>query len=387
MAIAKLSAKLDQNTNSKVKENLEIAKFTKEIEDATKASEQLKQQQQAAADAQAKQDEANLKAQEAQNEALRRSTLTAQELAKEDHERAKEKKIAAGVDALAERRKKDSRNKEITTAKDLVDEYGRGVTGTAALREKFEGLGGTSMGATVALRLVAPALEGLVKAMSQYANAIYEGEQGAAVAAKSLTTFADTLGGAMQVLGGILILIPGFQLAGAGLLAVGTAGKLAAKANEKVAEMSDRLYGSYQELSKVGVTASDGMTGVAASAQKLGYGLDKVGQSQFIKLMSDASKDLSMFAGSAVEGRKRFGELSGDLVRSDLGRQFMNLGMSVDDINSGVAGFLKQQVSLGRAQVMSDKQVQTGATEYLKTMDALTKLTGIQKKELESQII
>jgi hypothetical protein len=386
MAIAKLSAKLDQNTNSKVKENLEIAKFTKEIEDAAKASEKLQEQQKAAADAQAKQDEANLKAQEAQNEALRRSTLSAQELAKEDRERAKSEKIANAANELEKRRKKEYAQKEIKTAGDLINEYGRGVTGTAALREKFEGLGGTSMGTAVTLKLVTAGLDSFVKAMSQYVGAIYEGEQGAMVAAKSVTTFADTLGGAMQVLGGILILIPGFQLAGAGLLAVGTAGKLAAKANEKVAEMSDRLYGSYQELSKVGVTASDGMTGVAASAQKLGYGLDKIGQSQFIKLMSEASKDLSMFAGSAVEGRKRFGELSGDLVRSDLGRQFMNLGMSVDDINSGVAGFLKQQVSLGRAQVMSDKQVQAGATDYLKTMDALTKLTGIQKKELESQL-
>jgi len=386
MAIGKLSAKLDQNTNSKVKENLEIAKFTKEIEDAAKASEKLQEQQKAAADAQAKQDEANLKAQEAQNEALRRSTLSAQELAKEDRERAKSEKIANAANELEKRRKKEYAQKEIKTAGDLINEYGRGVTGTAALREKFEGLGGTSMGTAVTLKLVTAGLDSFVKAMSQYVGAIYEGEQGAIVAAKSITTFADGLGGAMQALGGIMLLIPGFQLAGAGLLAVGTAGKVAAKANEKVAEMSDRLYGSYQELSKVGVTASDGMTGVAASAQKLGYGLDKVGQSQFIKLMTDASKDLSMFAGSAVEGRKRFGELSGDLVRSDLGRQFMNLGMSVDDINSGVAGFLKQQVSLGRAQVMTDKQVQAGATDYLKTMDALTKLTGIQKKELESQI-
>jgi hypothetical protein len=376
MAISKLSAKLDQNTNSKIKENLEIAKFIKEIDDATDATKKLIEQQEAAAKEKKRQDDELAESQ-------KRAAMSADELAKYNEKVAAEGKINQ---LLSDRRSKEEQNKKTKTANTLLEEYSRGVTGTAALREKFEGLGGTSMGATVGLKLVTVGLEGFVKAMSQYIGAIYEGEQGAIIAAKSVSSFADTLGGAMQVLGGILLLIPGFQLAGAGLLAVGTAGKVAAKANEKVAEMSDRVYGSYQELSKLGVTAADGMTGAAESAQRLGYGLDKIGLGQFNKLMALASKDLAMFAGSAVDGRKRFSEFSGEIVHSDIGRKFMNMGMSVDDINEGTAGFLKQQVSLGRSQTMTNAQLKAGATAYLGEMDALTKLTGIQKKELESQL-
>ena len=75
---------------------------------------------------------------------------------------------------------------------------------------------------------------------------------------------------------------------------------------QEVNKMSDRLYKSYQTLSKVGVTAADGMMGIAESAQRLGYGLNEVGLENFGRLMKASAQDLALLSGSAVQGRKDF---------------------------------------------------------------------------------
>ena len=282
------------------------------------------------------------------------------------------------------------REKEITSAGQLISEYEKGAGVTQILRDRLETVGGTSMTLNVSARLAAAALEGLGKASVGYIKAMYAGEQGAMVAAKAVTAFADQISTAATVIGTALMFIPGLgiasRIAGGAISLLGIGAKVAAKATELAAEQSDRMYDSFVALSKAGVTGSDGMMGLAESAQRLGYGLDQVSIQAFNALMTEASRDISMMAGSAAEGRRRFAQFSGEIVKSDVGRHLMTLGFSVDDINSGVAGFVKQQVSLGLAQNKSNKELRDGAQQYLQQMDALSKLTGIQRRDLEAQM-
>jgi len=385
-AIAKLNASLTKQTRSKAQETQSIEKFTKDIDDAAEATKKLADQQQQAAAAKKKQDEALQKAADDLAEAQRRASLSASELAKEDRERAKDEKIANAADKLEERRKQDSKKKEIKTAGELITEYGRGVTGTAALREKFEGLGGNSMSATVGLKLLADGAGAFAKSFGEYSKAIYQGKQGAAVAAKSVNTFAQSLGTAAQVLGGITALIPGFQALGIGVFAAGTGLKAVGDYAETAAEMSDRLFVTYQDLSKIGASSADGMRGLGESAQRLGYGLDEVGLKAFSDLISKSSTDLALLSGSVARGRKDFVEFGEGITRGPVGQSLMNMGMRVEDINEGLMAYAGLQARVGMAQTKSQAQLQIGAAAYLKEMDGLTKLTGIQRSEMEQSI-
>ena len=155
---------------------------------------------------------------------------------------------------------------------------------------------------------------------------------------------------------------------------------------QEVNKMSDRLYKSYQTLSKVGVTAADGMMGIAESAQRLGYGLGEVGLENFGRLMKASAQDLALLSGSAVQGRKDFTDFASEVVRGSAGRELMNLGYSVEELNEGLAGYIGLQARVGMAQNKTQAELRAGATAYLKEMDALTKLTGLQKAELEEGI-
>jgi hypothetical protein len=63
----------------------------------------------------------------------------------------------------------------------------------------------------------------------------------------------------------------------------------------------------------------------------------------------------------------------------------MNMGMSVDDINKGLAGYQMQQGRLGQLQGKSQAELTAGAAAYLREMEGLTRLTGQQKEEMEAQ--
>ena len=371
-ALGKLSVQLDRNAQARKREEENVKKFVKEVDAATKRIEDVNK-------AQKDLEKETEKLTEQLQDLGDTTKATSNTLEKQNRIRELGEKLRAD-------RREQWRDKEITTAGQLIAEYERGAGVSQILRDRLETVGGTSMGLNVAARLATAGLQGFGKGLLEYTKAIYQGEQGALVTARTFTTFAETLGTAAQGLGGILLLIPGFQLFGAGLVAGGTGLKALAKGAELAAEQSDRLYGSFVELTRAGVTSSDGMLGLTDSAQRLGFGLDQVGIAAFNQLMTQASRDIAMMAGSAAQGRRRFAEFSGEIVRSDLGRQFMMMGFSVEDINTGVAGFVKQQVALGRAQSMSQQQLRDGAAQYLRELDALTRLTGIQKQELEAQM-
>lgn len=246
-------------------------------------------------------------------------------------------------------------------------------SGVELTDEEMKKLAANTSVAAAAMASLNGGLKVLGKSALDVAGKMYKGEQGASAYNDAITKSTDALGdflGSLGMVGKIL----GFF--------VKQVGKYAAEVNQ----MSDRLYENYQTLSRAGVAAEDGMMGLAEASQRLGFGLDKVGLDAFARLMTAASKDLAMLSGSAVDGRKNFVDFSSALVRSETGVYLQNLGMSVDAIHEGTAGFVKQQVSLGRAQTMTNKQLQEGAAAYLKEMDLLTKLTGMQKQELEAQM-
>ena len=222
------------------------------------------------------------------------------------------------------------------------------------------------------------AVSALADAGMSAASAMYKGEKGAAAFNKSI----DSMSEAAMAAGAVLtMMIPGGPIVKAlvaGLtLAVGAVAKYTQAANE----MSDKLYTTFQKMSRSGAAASDGLRGIYGDMQKLGLGIQDL--DGYVELINSSSRDLALFGGSVFEGRKAFADMG--LAMKPFREQLYNAGLSQEQINAGAMGYLKLQARLGLAQTQTTKQLAEGAKKYLIEQDALTKLTGQAREDTEKQ--
>jgi hypothetical protein len=101
-----------------------------------------------------------------------------------------------------------------------------------------------------------------------------------------------------------------------------------------------------------------------------------------VSLIGENSRELAAFGGSVAEGRKRFADMGAAMEPHR--QALLKMGMMPEQINEGMAGYLRTQTRLGNAQRMTTDQLAQGAREYLKEQDALTKLTGQSRQEQEA---
>jgi hypothetical protein len=208
---------------------------------------------------------------------------------------------------------------------------------------------------------------------------MYEGKKGAAAFNDSI----DGMAKAAQAAGiALALMIPGgplIKLFIAGLTAAVTATAEYVKAAN---DMADKLYKGYSGLAKSGAAASDGMTGVYNGAKKLGLSMNEL--DGYIGLIGQNSKDLALLSGSVYAGRKQFEDMGEAMEPYRKG--LIAAGISQEMINEGSMGYLKLQTRIGAAQRMTTDQLAEGARRYLIEQDALTKLTGTSRKEIEDQM-
>jgi hypothetical protein len=197
---------------------------------------------------------------------------------------------------------------------------------------------------------------------------IYSGKQGVGV-------FNDTLGSGANAVAAYALK---FGPAGVALGAFTKAVTAFATASLK---QSDALFESYQKISRAGTVGAGAMSEVFDNMLKFGYTVDQLGN--LGELLSKNSKNFGMFFQSALAGSRAFGNVANQIQNSPIREQFFRLGMSVDDINDGIAGYINQQGKLGQIQGKSVDQLAKGSEAYIKELDILTKLTGLTRQEQE----
>ena len=151
-----------------------------------------------------------------------------------------------------------------------------------------------------------------------------------------------------------------------------------------VNKQSDALFKSYQDISKVGATGADGMTGVFESMQKFGYGIDDLGKMS--ALIKANSGELATFGGSVAAGTKQLASLAGELQHSSFARDMREMGVSIDDINQGAAGYIKNQVAIGKNSATIDRDLAANAAAYIKELNTMSKLTGQSREQLQASL-
>jgi hypothetical protein len=222
------------------------------------------------------------------------------------------------------------------------------------------------------------AAKGAGNALAQLMSQLYRGQLGASNFTKALKTATGAATGASR----------GFEAAMGKRSGVATAlrglGIGFTELANIAAEMSDQLFTSFQSLTRVGAVGAEGLAGVFDQLQNFRLGLGDL--IQLNQLIADNAKSLALFGGTVQAGAKSLGSLRKFITTSGLETQFMALGMNTQEINEAMAGYVNTQVMTGRIQRMNTDQLVLGTEAYVKQMDELTKLTGVSRKEAESQI-
>jgi hypothetical protein len=215
-------------------------------------------------------------------------------------------------------------------------------------------------------------LEELGRNIGRLTGSIYKGERGMGVLAESASEAVDSIGKVAFLMGGPMV---------KALTVVVTT---LFKFGKVAADQADKLYVSYTNLQKSGAAAADGLTGVMQMAQSFGLGVQELEKLE--NIISQNSQILAVFQGNVMDGSRALAGVARGIVRTDLLGKFMNMGMSLESINEGIASYIGLQSRVGLAQNKTQAELTRGAAQYLEEMDGLTKLTGIQRKELEDGI-
>jgi hypothetical protein len=161
--------------------------------------------------------------------------------------------------------------------------------------------------------------------------------------------------------------------------------KAGAEASKFVLELMDKNIKAFQDIAKSGGLVADGMEGV--TRQFLDSGMSLEGFKTAIK---DNAGELAQWGQTVGGGAAMFTKAVGMLTKSDgplaeAGLELRKLGMTADDIGKASAGFLQQELRLGRARNMTEEQLAKGTAKYAQELDALQKVTGLSKEDLIKQ--
>jgi hypothetical protein len=150
-----------------------------------------------------------------------------------------------------------------------------------------------------------------------------------------------------------------------------------------VNKQSDALYKAYQDISRAGAVGAGGMTEVYDNMRRFGYTVDQL--NEMGALLRENSKNFGAFTSSALDGTRQFGKIADDIQNSPLRRQFFNLGLTVTDINKGIAGLMSQEGRLGQLRGRTQDELSKKSAAYIREMEILTRLTGQQREDMEEQ--
>jgi hypothetical protein len=181
--------------------------------------------------------------------------------------------------------------------------------------------------------------------------------------ASELANMGDSLGSAASVFGKIPV-----------------AGGLLQAVFGSIAGSAEKLFSAFQTSASVGATFGGSITAMVRASSDAGLTFD-----QFSNIIAKNSQGLALLGNGVDSGAKRFAVLSKNMRTSLTAEGLANLGYSAETANSAMAGYVSRLAKTGQAQGMTTSQLTKSSTNYLKNLDALSKLTGESKDTLQAQ--
>lgn len=147
-------------------------------------------------------------------------------------------------------------------------------------------------------------------------------------------------------------------------------------------EQNEKLIKSYQNLSDFGAIDSSGVEGLQKDLnQSMKLLIEQAGI--YEGALKKLQPELSALGGSASLGRKKFTEVMSNIIGTQLESDLRMFGMTQEDIANHAAQELARQARLGNSQNKNTQQLTEGTGKYLKELQELTMLTGLNREDLQ----
>jgi muramidase (phage lysozyme)/uncharacterized membrane-anchored protein YhcB (DUF1043 family) len=232
--------------------------------------------------------------------------------------------------------------------------------------------------------LASQGLSNLAAATGAYAQAVYQGNTTATASNAALDQFQQSVNLAAAAL---VVLTPGGPLmkgvvAGVSFLTAKLFGA-GVEAMKRSNDMAAGQFKLFQDISKSGATASDGLEGMFEDLQGMGVLLNEF--PEYGALIKQSGADLAILGGTVRQGAKALALSSAqvNLNREELFRA----GMTQEDINDATMSYLKLQNQLGRNtkdEISNTVKLAEGARAYIDEQNKLTMITGQDRKSREA---
>ena len=138
-------------------------------------------------------------------------------------------------------------------------------------------------------------------------------------------------------------------------------------------EQFDRTYGVFEKLSDVGVVST--FSDLKEAAQGMNLSIADTEEA-----LNKHSKNLALFASSAIDGRKQFQGMA--TMSASVRTDFQKLGISSKEFNDMQLSYLNQQMRITGGQKQTIEQMTKGSEDYIKEIDLMAKLTGSSRKAI-----
>jgi len=107
--------------------------------------------------------------------------------------------------------------------------------------------------------------------------------------------------------------------------------------------------------------------------------------SDFQNMVRTNTEGLAAFGGTVTTGAKSFGKFSKDF-RLGAGSNLLKMGLTVNDINDSLLSYAEIERRRTGENLRNDTATQNSALRYSKTIEGLTKITGLQRDQIEESM-
>ena len=256
----------------------------------------------------------------------------------------------------------------------IIDLMKRGIPLSQAQVKTLESSTKAEKAKEEQVRAMNAAFNKLTRGTKDLGQSMLDGKRGM----EAMTGGVNAVAGATELL---ISIIPGMRLFKVALTAVVNVLTFFTSATIK---QSDALFKTYQDLSKTGQATAGGMVDIYKNMQQFGYNIEEL--DKMSALLKDSSQALASFGGTAALGGKAFANAAEQIQRSDLGKTFQMMGMLPDDINRGMAMYIKSQQAIGIRNTDINKNLSDSAGKYVMQLDLLSKLTGLSADQAQEKL-
>jgi muramidase (phage lysozyme) len=102
---------------------------------------------------------------------------------------------------------------------------------------------------------------------------------------------------------------------------------------------------------------------------------------QFQEMLSKNNKQLALLGGTAGTGAKRFAEVSGALIKSDIGKTFEIMGITQQEQREASLLYMSIQARTGQMQLKNTEKLIEESARFVHELDQAAQLTGATRRE------